>query len=416
MKKFACRVVYFCLFLSFLVSMNVWITWNSRVGRYFNVILTGIIIVSLFAGKIKLAASNRHILSFVLLATAHVAYNFHYINLWSIVLLFCALFIYWVIIAMNAKNKYDGLSFLTTCYTLLLVTSLIGWLIDFASDIPAVGIVQWEDQVVSYDIYENHILFLKATSLGYMYRFSGPFLEPGHCGMMTAFLLFANRFNYKDWRVIALSIVLLFTLSLAGYVLMAIGYVFNNMKNITLIIKRTIIALIIIVPVYYYSLDYNHGFNFINENIIERLQPDEEKGFTGNNRVFGDIDIYFHRMWHTGKYLWTGYPEHTMISLAKNDSRGTGYIMYIMSFGLLGLLVTSLFYIYYAMTARNKRYALLFFIFVCAAFWQRCYPFWTSWIICYVWGLSVYDALNCPAVRERRNAWTTAHTHTVPTI
>ena len=132
----------------------------------------------------------------------------------------------------------------------------------------------------------------------------------------------------------------------------------------------------------------------INELILARMEYDEDKGFSGNNRVFGDIDYYYDRLLHSPTLFWTGYSRETLKQLAEAGSRGTGFVMFVITNGFFGLILVSLFYIYYARTSKCKKYALMFLIFVCAAFWQRCYPFWTSWLICYAWGLSVYDELN----------------------
>ena len=60
----------------------------------------------------------------------------------------------------------------------------------------------------------------------------------------------------------------------------------------------------------------------------------------------------------------------------------------MVSYGVIGTVVAFLFYIYNAVMAKEKKYAFLFLIFLFAVFWQRSKPLWTSWFICFVYGLT----------------------------
>jgi hypothetical protein len=133
---------------------------------------------------------------------------------------------------------------------------------------------------------------------------------------------------------------------------------------------------------------YNNGDNFFNKLILSRLEYDEEKGFSGNNRVFGMIEMYYVAMFNDIHTLLFGYDTETIEYLIWNNSRGTGYIMCMVSHGLIGTIAGILFYIAYSFNAKIKKSALMFLIFVFMLYWQRTYPFWFSWIICFVFGIS----------------------------
>lgn len=375
--------------------MNIWFSWNKS-KRYIDFALFILIVGCIVAGKIGLKHSARNVVSFLLLTLAYLTFGISYtdFNFNSFLLLASTLITFWVIISLNEQDKFDCLDYITKWFVVLMVPSLLLWLLNWVVPLPSFGTVAIQSDTLGYWPYQNHIIFLKASMHSYGYRFSGPFLEPGHLGMMSAFLLYANKFDFKDKRLICIVFVLLFSLSLAGYMLTAIGYCFNKFVDDRRFVMRLAGVVVLLIPIYYFSLTYNGGHNFINENIIERLQPDEEKGFYGNNRVFGLIDEYYDYLLDNSKYFWTGYDRDTIKWLAEEkNSRGTGFVMYVVMHGFLGLIITSLFYVYYAASSRCKKYALFYLLFVCFVFWQRCYPFWTSWLICYVWGISTYEAL-----------------------
>lgn len=411
--KFHTKFLYFCMFISFLCSMNIWFSWN-RPRRYIDFALGVLIVACVIVGKVKLEATRRNIIAFLLLAFAYVSYSFTYDNFNSLLTLVTTLLTFWVIISLNIKDKYDCLNFITTGFVMLMIPSLVLWLLNWFIPLPSFGTVRIDNDYQNYLPYTNHIIFIKASMFSYGYRFTGPFLEPGHLGMMSAFLLYANKFNLKDKRLIGIIVVLLFSLSLAGYVLAAIGYCFNKLVNDRNFLIKIAGAVVLIIPIYLFSLTYNGGHNFINEWVIERLQYDKQKGFAGNNRVFGQIDDYYKFMLSNPKYFWNGYDNETIRWLAQEkNSRGTGYVMYVVMNGFLGLIITSLFYVFYAASARCKKYALLYLVYVCFVFWQRSYPFWTSWLICYVWGISIYDQLNyVPKTKKVKSAIKSSDTAT----
>lgn len=382
-------VLYLCLFLSFLTSMNIWFSWNEN-KKYINVALACLVMFCILKGKIKLVYSQRNIISFLLLSAAYVSYGFIYERFVGFVAGFSPVPVFFVIICLNSEDKEKCLDYITRWFTYLLIPSLILYLISYVFPIPSVGQVQIDTEYLAYLPYDNYIILVK--SLFYLFRFTGPFLEPGHLGMIIMFLLFANRCDFYKWQVVALFIISLFTLSLASYVLFVLCYFFCMVSiGSKTIYKEFFFSIAFLVVTYYIAISYNNGHNYINEMIIERLQYDQDKGFSGNNRVFGQIDAYYDFLLNNSRYFWTGYDHKTIQYLAETGSRGTGYVMYVVQYGFGGLLFTSLFYVYYAFRSKCRKYALFFLLFICMAFWQRCYPFWTSWVMCFVWGINSFE-------------------------
>ena len=391
------NLLFICLFVSFLASMKIWFSWNMNY-KYISVILGVLVLFIIFKGRIKLEHNKRNFTAFLLLSIAYIFYGFAFEKIAGLISGLALLPIYYVVIHLTQKDKVECLEKITTWFTILLIPSIILYWITLFVSLPSFGTVQVESNILGYLPYDNYIILVNSPF--YMYRFTGPFLEPGHLGMMITFLIFANQCNLHKWQVKVLIFIGLFTLSLAAYVLLILAYAFTRLAQNNFPLKPFLGTLLFISLFYVIAINYNNGHNYVNEMIVERLQYDDERGFTGNNRVSLNINYYYERMFADTQYLWNGYDRKFIAELAEEGSRGTGYFMYVVMYGLLGLTVTSLFYVYYTLTSKNRKFAIYFFLFVCCVFWQRCYPFWTSWIMCFVWGISAFQnkeriALSC---------------------
>jgi hypothetical protein len=244
------------------------------------------------------------------------------------------------------------------------------------------------NKVLGYHPYKNFIFYVEPTSINYYWRFNGPFLEPGHLGMMSAFLLLATGFDLGKRDTWILVVATLMSLSLAGYVLAFVAFLFCRFHQGKISLQYVVLYLFVMLLFYLYGTFYDGGDNIINEKIFSRLEADEDRGFTGNNRVFGQIPLYYEMMWSDTKTMLFGYGRETMKWLAETGSRGTGFTMWMVSHGIVGTVLSMLFYLVYSLFSKNKLFAFLSFAFVCMVFWQRSYPFWFSWVICYVYGIT----------------------------
>lgn len=362
--------------------MNLWIGWNQT--YIYQSFLLGLICIILSINyKLQLIFSKRNLILLIILLFSH-----YYINKQSIGLLgFITNFItFTYIICLPDNDKIYCLSYIRKWYAYLMIPSIITYfVVHFIPSIPPLGFLKWGTDS-NYGTYLNYFFYLKSEFYGI--RFNGPFLEPGHLGMMSAFLLFTNKFNLKDKTTKILILSVLLSLSLAGVVLSVIGYIFVKYYNHEIRLKWLIFVLISILLLYIIGLTYNNGNNIINDYILSRLQPDDEAGFSGNNRIYGICLTYYINMWGDMNLLFNGYdPMTTKWLLSQENTGGTGLKMWILIYGLKGLIVTALFYIGGIILSKEKKYAILAFVFVCLMFWQRSYPFWYSWIICYLYSI-----------------------------
>lgn len=152
--------------------------------------------------------------------------------------------------------------------------------------------------------------------------------------------------------------------------------------------KYLLLILLLFLVIYSFGMYYNGGDNIVYEKILSRLEYDKDKGITGNNRVFGLIEVYYAALWNdTDTMLW-GYPKETMQWLFESGSRGAGYMLSICSYGLIGTIVSVLFYFVYVLMSKDKKFAFCCLLFIVLIYLQRSYPFWFSWIICFIYGIT----------------------------
>lgn len=379
------QFLYSLFFLSFLLSMYLWLGWEGR-AKYINWGIGILSLATIYLGRINLNFSFQNVGMFLLIVIAHILnlYSFGY----SSILYFLP---YLLIICLNDPDKIRCLRFITKWFGYLMIPSLIVYGLFFVTDLPSFGIqrANLNDWALEkgYGVCQNYMFYMRSSFEGYAIRFNGPFLEPGHVGMICAFLLFVNKFNFKMKIMWMIFIAMIFTLSLAGYLLTFISFIIILFYDRKIQIKHLLLYLFLFFVIYYIAIYYNGGDNILYEKIFSRLETDSEKGFAGNNRVFGLIDVYFAALWNDPHTMLWGYPKETMEWLADNNSRGTGYIMWMCRHGIIGTIAVSVIYIFYFLYSKAKRFAGLCLIFIVLMFWQRSYPFWSSWFICFVYGI-----------------------------
>ena len=230
-------------------------------------------------------------------------------------------------------------------------------------------------------------------------RFLSYFLESGYLGTLISFLLYTIRFDLKKYKMAWILLVSLFlSLSLAGYILTFMGYLYlkSEQKNKISVLVATII---ISFSIFQISKNYNNGKNILNEWILERLEFDENKGIAGNNRTGNGADSYFEKSLANGSALWgLGIDKINKINGGKgwqNESnydtqiRGAGYKIFILRKGFIGCFFSLIAYCLIGVYGRrNKRYAIGYFIIVIITFLQASYPESYSWLIPYILGAS----------------------------
>ncbi len=372
------------IFLLVLKSMGAYFLWNVSIGPMsLLVTLLGLV----YAKTRKQLYSSRHfIYAFIFLVLYSIWDRdiMSQINIGNIMPCVPIL----LVLMMPAKDKKTLLTFCSCGLAFISGISLIVFILLFFTELPNAGIIS--DDLAENYTYTNYIVLLKGAF--YDIRFNAIFREPGHLAMIASYFLFANRYDMKKWYNIVLLIVIGFTLSLAGYVLTIVGYLFNLLLagRFTKVFKKLIPYIVIMIIAVVGIMSYNRGNNFVNELIIARLEYDEDKGVQGNNRVNDYTDSYFRNMINDGSFIiGIGHDKQShLASIGKVT--GAGYKIHIIARGLIGTILIFMFYYVLAKNSPYRQFAFFMLLLYCLSFWQRAYPSWPAWIIPFITSIYIY--------------------------
>lgn len=317
---------------------------------------------------------------------------FSQLNMGNIIYCFPILFV----LMIPSMKKQRLLVFCSKGLAIISGISLIAFIALFFTELPNIGEIVDEttEDVNSYYNYTNYVVLLKGAF--YDIRFNAIFREPGHLAMISSYFLFANRFDLRKWYNITLLIVIFFTLSLAGYILLLIGYSFNLLltDGFKRFCKRIFIFIAFLFIAVMWIVNYDDGDNIVNDLIVARLEYDEEKGIEGNNRVGGRTDQVFSEAIQNGSaIIGVGRDEQAhLASIGKVT--GAGYKIHILSKGFIGTFLIFSFYYILARGASYRKFAFYMLLLYCISFWQRAYPIWSAWIIPFITSIYIYKPQN----------------------
>ncbi len=347
--------------------MNVWYEW---VGISFitNLALIGILPILRYAKYINLKNKWYLVCLAVLCILLEGITPGNIKNIWGVIVLLC----------IREEYYTDILKRITMYFAILLAPSLMIHILLMYIPIPPWGGII--DLGEFYSKALNYYIYVKST-IHYSDRFTAVFNEPGHLGMILAYLLYANKYDLKRKSVLVCFLSLLFTLSLAAYVLLFIGIFVYLIIHKRKAIKKFIGVVILLFVSYMIVINHNGGDNIINEKIVHRLEIDRERGIAGNNRVSQDTDEYFANVSFVDIFLG----KHDIVYLERKGVQGAGYKIYLLRYGLITLFFVFLLYLCIARYEINNRLYSYGFLFIIAiSFWQRSYPLMTAQLAIYI--------------------------------
>lgn len=405
MKNFIYYLYFTFVFLLLMLGPHAWFMWifdTHGFGIYRNILYVMASFVSLvycYTNKVKLLQDTYAIIGFVALFVAIELPK--EISLKTIVADLCFIFPLWVLLS-DKKNADGLLRKIVIVMAIILIPGIVIHIYLFCGGhFPGIPIIHPGSGLY---IFTNYGFVLKGASVYEEdgLRFQSIFLEPGYLGTFMSFLLYSIQFDFKKYRVgwvLLLSLAL--SLSLAGYVLCFLGYIFiqwSRKKRLSKFIKVGILLAII----FYAGKEYNDGKNLLNEKLLERFDTDQKKGIKGNNRVGDGTNFYFERSMRDGSFLFgIGNKEIDRLNGGKGwtdtadystQIRGAGYKIFILRSGLLSALCFLFAYYFIgAKGSKNKRYSCGYLIIVFATFLQAAYPESYSWLIPYVLGIGIND-------------------------
>lgn len=368
----------FFLFLGFIKSMNFYWFWYINSGFFYLSIFI-IILICLRYYPYIFYRSPKKLLLFISLFFLGEIYAY---DATESSFKFVSCFIYAIIISkllfLKDTYKQSILLYFTKYLALIIVISFPLYLIILAVGfIPSFGKITYEGAASIYNYYNYGILLMNNF---YYYRFHAVFCEPGHLGMVIALLLYANKFKFdnKNKYTVILLIGLIFTFSLAAYVLCVLGFLLTKFQKKISILHVFTLSLISFLFIHI-AQSYNNGKNLINELILERLEFDEERGISGNNRVNYGAQISFLTL--TPNELLHGIGKENTEDLGAS---GPGFQVFIMRYGAISYLIIFLFYLFSGLSTDNKKevfgYIFLFYLLLL----QRSYPYWMAFTFIYI--------------------------------
>lgn len=267
-------------------------------------------------------------------------------------------------------NEYSiALRYITNIIAWLIVISLPAWLINtFVTPLPIYSYIDISSMKGGeWDVVmENYVLFVAHRSIDY-FRFYSVFDEPGVLGTLSAFILYGNKYNFKDWRNVAILIGGFFTYSMAFYLLGIIGFFIINYKSP----KRMIISLSVLTPLIFagfIALREDKAFQY---SIVSRFN--NEPTDLVDKRTDAIVNQSYDAMMKSIDCAFGfGYNKMQATGLVNGNS----YKLFILEYGIFGLLIMLVAYIYLMKNRRNMynwgAYAIIFLSFL-----QRA-QIWTS--------------------------------------
>ena len=359
-------------------SLNAWFTWNINNNLK---LLYLVISIGFYITYRRNFLFKKYLPHIILYISAILSLGIE-LNFGGVFGFFCTVFPVCLFIATRNNFKVNTFRIITKWWLSILIPSLLLFGLSFIITLPNLGTIQ--NPYADAYTYTNYVLLIK----GYYYdiRFNSIFLEPGHLGMIIALFLFAYKFDITRWEVRYLLLVELFTLSLAGYLLVVIGYVFSLIAKGKNFKKFTFYAVMIIVSFYGVAILYNNGNNLLNVFIIQRLAYDEEKGISGNNRTGEYAYQLLDEKLKKGN-IWAGTQKKEW----EDEYLGAGGKVFFIKYGLISIVLFAMFYLCFLYKAKDRRYVWLFIGLLVITFFQRAYPYWVAWNLPFIAGIAVNE-------------------------
>lgn len=278
------------------------------------------------------------------------------------------------VILLSTEEKRTLLRYVTNLFAIIIAISLFFFIIWFCGvSLPSTIIEHSTDSF--YPNFTSYYFFIIQGNLGILTRFQSIFTEPGHLGMLSALLLYMNFYNFRKWQCCVLLIGLIWSFSLAAYVLLVGGFIIYRIassKRIVLsVIKATSIMLLVVIGGITFYLSYPN--TIFSTLILSRLEISKERGVVGNNRNDASFMKYYEELENRQEYLTgIGIDRYAKLTFSGGNS---SYRVFIVQYGLIGITLLFLFGIAVVLPVHSGIYWGLLLLY-CLSFYQRPYALW----------------------------------------
>ncbi|RGJ33131.1 hypothetical protein DXD65_11320 [Bacteroides sp. 4_1_36] len=361
------RISLYLMSFIMLCSMKPWFVWDNPAILYILIIF--FILTRLpFARRINKKHCVLLILCFILYtvvdvphindAKRFVEYIFRHFICTSLVIL------------LLSEEKASLVKIFINFYAgVLLFSTIIYVLVILGMPIYSYQ-VSINDPYYSWGFSNSLFLILPITSFPFP-RFQSIFLEPGHLGMISSLMLYMIRYNMRSWQGIIIFLSSLLSMSLAAYMLLFLGMVIYKLSFGNLLKTITFLLMILMTCTMAYNFFPN---SYFSQAILLRLEYDEDKGFKGNNRISEDFEYYYNNKFYKTEHVLLGIGGDN-ISTISGEGGNSSYKVFIVQYGILGLVVLSVFFFVIVWYSKSSFVRGLLLLYV-ASFWQRPYALW----------------------------------------
>ena len=225
-------------------------------------------------------------------------------------------------------------------------------------------------------------------------RFCGLFDEPGVVGTISLLMLAADNYNLRKPANIVLFITGIFSLSLFFYLGSAICisvslFISNSSLSKKLLLAITFISLLFIS----YQWDVTH------DAIWNRLEYDEYKGFSGNNRAEEDLKQYIEQIRGTEEY-WFGIHDKEIVERYADSASIQNAIL---SYGVFGCIIYAFFFIIYIFRKNsNYKNAIFCILVLFMTLWQRPVLYNIPYLFLYLIMITNFGMEPSPYIKEEK--------------
>ena len=294
-----------------------------------------------------------------LFLTTFFAFSFlvtygRYSNIFGIInnLIFIGTFFF--LFALRPEYKTDLITQSTKWLALLLTVSFAAWVLwKCGTNLPHFRYIP-NPELANEDsmyVFQHYYFFL---TFDYAYfnvntiaRFMAFFIEPGYLGTICLLFIAVNDFNFKNFYVLLLLIMMLISCSLAAYLIFCMTYLLD------LLLKKKycffLLLCIVGISTLLFLLIYLPDDNIIHVYIFDRLFSEDGIKY---NRSTAEFDAYFFdEFLPSWSFLWG---SEYGIELAK-ETRSVDYKMFLVYYGLFGFLLYVLFLWFCFWLNRNRK-------------------------------------------------------------
>ena len=385
-----------------LYSMNPWFSWNySVVLLYFMIFL--FLIIRMLIIKLHLTRKEFLCCSICFLLCFFVdIMKINNVNqiLYAPLFIIRHFILICLVISLKPSEKILLVNIFTSIFSFILFIGLIFYAIyNLGINLPHT-IISYENNS-GYPNFNNYLFLLIIDGVVEFDRFQSIFLEPGHVGMISALLLYVNGYNLHLKSTWIMLISILFSLSLAAYILLVIGvimyYIFNTFSVKKILVITSVLLGIILLSVIYYN---NNPDSIYSKLIVSRLEYDSSKGIKGNNRTDESFNYYYNETFYRDIYSIlfgiSGEEYHD-----KFEWGNSSYRTFIVNYGLVGLLFLLLLYVTIVYINPSSRYVGLLLLYI-ASFLQRPYALWEVELFLFISaGILFKEELNYLSLRDK---------------